>query len=169
MPQGFCGLVLLFYLFCLYVITVYFILVYCHNTHQVLVGLSQGVGSLAILFYIILIYFRLLFLSLSDDAMTICYKNSIYNSIACIIAAAWPRWSSTCVDRACSSSFNYCSLIYNSYTFVKDMCCIHNKSSSSSLSAWYAASCLFIYYYYQRNIVFNYVSRPSWYIGGFYY
>jgi hypothetical protein len=40
----------------------YFILVYFYNTHQVLVGLPQGVDGLAILFvfYIILIYFSLL-------------------------------------------------------------------------------------------------------------
>jgi hypothetical protein len=30
----------------------YFILVYFHNRHQVLIGLPQGVGGLAILFYL---------------------------------------------------------------------------------------------------------------------
>jgi hypothetical protein len=32
----------------------YIILVYSHNTHQVLVGLPQGIGGLAILFYFVL-------------------------------------------------------------------------------------------------------------------
>jgi hypothetical protein len=40
----------------------YFILVYFYNTHEVIVGLPQGIGGLAILFYlfyIILVYFHI--------------------------------------------------------------------------------------------------------------
>jgi len=46
LPQGVCGLAILFYF-----ISFYFIFVYSYNTHQVLVVLPQGVGGLAVLFY----------------------------------------------------------------------------------------------------------------------
>jgi hypothetical protein len=39
-----------------YFMTYFIILAYSHNTHQVLVGLPQEVGGLAMLFYIILVY-----------------------------------------------------------------------------------------------------------------
>jgi hypothetical protein len=48
---------LLLYLF-------YFILVYFYNMHQVLVGLPQGVGGLAILLYTFWFYFSLFHFSL---------------------------------------------------------------------------------------------------------
>jgi hypothetical protein len=53
-PRGWWSCSFIF-LFCFVVF--YFILVYLYNTHQVLVGLPQGVSGLAILFYCILVYF----------------------------------------------------------------------------------------------------------------
>jgi hypothetical protein len=50
---------LFFYFNLYYLILVYFILFYFYNTHQVLVGLPQGVGGVAILHYLILFYFSL--------------------------------------------------------------------------------------------------------------
>ena len=66
---------LFFYFICFArVVISQFIFFSFYNTHQVLVGLPQGVGGLGILyvvlFYIILCCINLLRLSLSDDAMT---------------------------------------------------------------------------------------------------
>jgi hypothetical protein len=52
LPRGVGGLAILIWFKLIYVILVYF-----HNTHQVLVVLPQGVGGLAILFYFILFLF----------------------------------------------------------------------------------------------------------------
>ena len=56
LPQGVGGLAILF------VFILYFILVYFHNTHQVLLGLPQGVGGLAILYQFLLYYINLVYL-----------------------------------------------------------------------------------------------------------
>jgi len=45
------------YFISFYFLLFWFILVYFHNTHQVLIGLPQGVGGLAILFLFIFVYF----------------------------------------------------------------------------------------------------------------
>jgi hypothetical protein len=52
LPQGVDGLAISLDIFCF--ILVYFILLYFCNAHQALIGLPQGVGGLAILFYVIL-------------------------------------------------------------------------------------------------------------------
>jgi len=44
---------LFFYFICFVCISFYFISIYFYNTYQVLVGLPQGVGGLAILIYFI--------------------------------------------------------------------------------------------------------------------
>jgi hypothetical protein len=58
LPQGVGNLVILFYLFCFYLLLFAFILLYSHNTHQVLIGLPQGADGLTILYYFILFHFR---------------------------------------------------------------------------------------------------------------
>jgi hypothetical protein len=50
-PRGYGGLLLLFHFICFVFISFHFILVYVHNTHQVLVGLLRGVGGLAIILF----------------------------------------------------------------------------------------------------------------------
>jgi hypothetical protein len=52
LPQGVGGLAILFH-FILFVLSLFdLILVYVHNTHQVLVGLPQEAGGLATLYFL---------------------------------------------------------------------------------------------------------------------